>query len=203
MSTDRINFLLDLHTTTANMGLTLLLDRDSPFNLGLAAYLISRNPQVKVLQSESSREKNRLRNICDLGLTLEVGAVAQGILDATLFHQTENLVFDILDYLEKYNQGEEIDRPEEIEIYSHWQTINYPRNDRGEIIAMIHPHLHHRDYHSLKKGEPMFVKFDGTEILYQGRSPVYPVFINESAYWEKNIAMSLTTKKKMRIVVEK
>ena len=196
---DGINFLIDLHSTTSNMGLTLLVDNDCPFNLRLAAYLVSRNSEVRILQTEGSQDKNRLRNICDLSLTIEVGGVAQGILDATLFQKTENLILEILDYLDRYNREIEILDPQELELYAYWQTVNYPRDEEGGIVAMIHPWLQGRDYLPLNEGDPLFVRFDGTEIFYHGQNTVYPVFINESAYWEKNIAMSLTQKKKVSI----
>jgi aspartoacylase len=40
----------------------------------------------------------------------------------------------------------------------------------------------------------MFLTFDGRAIAYQGTSTVYPVFINEAAYYEKGIAMCITQK---------
>ena len=41
--------------------------------------------------------------------------------------------------------------------------------------------------------------FDGQEILYEGTSTVYPIFINEAAYYEKGIAMCLTQKKTVNL----
>ena len=41
-------------------------------------------------------------------------------------------------------------------------------------------------------GEPLFIKIDGTIIRYDGDEKLVPVFINEAAYAEKNIAMSLS-----------
>jgi len=64
----------------------------------------------------------------------------------------------------------------------------------GEIQAMIHPRLQFTDYQPLHPGEPMFLTFEGDEIVYEGKSTVYPVFINEAAYYEKGIAMYLTQK---------
>ena len=45
---------MDLHSTTANMGVTLIVDNDEPFNLQLAAYLSYVNPSVKVYSSGNS-----------------------------------------------------------------------------------------------------------------------------------------------------
>ncbi|MDP8932677.1 MAG: succinylglutamate desuccinylase/aspartoacylase family protein, partial [Cyanobacteriota bacterium] len=43
-------------------------------------------------------------------------------------------------------------------------------------------------------GDPMFLTFDGESVLYEGKSTVYPIFINEAAYYEKGIAMCFTQK---------
>lgn len=44
----------------------------------------------------------------------------------------------------------------------------------------------------LHPGEPIFLSFDGEDIVYEGDSVVYPVFINEAAYYEKGVAMHIT-----------
>ena len=189
------DIVIDLHSTTSNMGLTLILVSLDPFNLRLAAYLTSINPNVKVLYSALKNEINpHLDSICKFGCTLEVGAVANGVLDASLFQQTEALVYAILDYLEACNQGMSPAIKEPLTIYQNAQRIDYPRNELGELQAMIHPQLQFRDYQAIQPGDPMFLTFEGEAIAYEGESTVYPVFINEAAYYEKGIAMYLTEK---------
>jgi aspartoacylase len=58
---------------------------------------------------------------------------------------------------------------------------------------MVHPALQGKDYEPLQNGMPLFLGFDGTETFWQGET-IYPAFINEAAYYEKGIAMSLTRK---------
>ena len=189
------DLIIDLHTTTANMGLTFILDSQHPFNLQLATHLTSVYPNFKVLASGTENQDNSvLRSISKLGFTLELGAVAQGVLDASLFQQTKALVGTILDWVEAYNQGAIISVKNHLTIYEKIQIIDYPRNESGEIQAMIHPQLKFRDYEPLNPGDPMFLNFDGESVLYEGKSTVYPVFINEAAYYEKGIAMYLTQK---------
>lgn len=195
----QVDFLIDLHTTTANMGLTILLSNEHPFNLGLAAYLSSINPSIKVLRTELVPEKNRLRSICPLGITLEVGPIAQGILDAVTFQKSEGLIFNILDYLDKSNQHNLPQAPKDFIIHSSLESVDFPRNECGELAGMIHPHLQGKDYLALNFGDPMFIKFDESIVTYQGEKTVYPVFINESAYQEKGIAMYLTNKQQVTI----
>lgn len=190
-----IDFIIDLHSTTSNMGLTIIpIDRSS-FNIGLAAYLSSINPLVNVYYwQRTGQESPFLRSISQLGCTIEVGPIAQGVLNATLFEQTENLVGAILDYLDAHNQGKSKEIPSTLTLYQCVEMIDYPKTQRGELQAMIHPQLQFRDYQPLLTSAPMFLTFDGQTINYTGQATVHPVFINEAAYYEKNIAMCLTEK---------
>ena len=189
------NLIIDLHSTTSNMGLTFILASQHPFNLQLAAHLTSVYPHLKLLASTTNNQDSPLlRSISSLGGTLEVGAVAQGILDASLFQQTEQVIGTILDCVETYNQGTVAAAKNPLTIYHSIQAIDYPRNEQGEIQAMIHPQLQSRDYEALNPGDPMFLTFDGESVLYEGTSIVYPIFINEAAYYEKGMAMCFTQK---------
>ncbi|MFB2770020.1 aspartoacylase [Pelatocladus sp. BLCC-F211] len=186
-----VNVILDIHSTTANMGLTVI-SNEHPFNLQLVAYLQSVNPLVNVYILPKSIESSSLPSICELGCTIEVGAVAQGVLQADRFVQTEALIETALNYLEQYNQGKIPSFHNTLTFYRHCGTIDYPRNESGELQAMIHPQLQFQDYKPLAPGEPIFLTFTGEAIAYQGDSIVYPVFINEAAYYEKGIAMCIT-----------
>lgn len=195
-----VDMIIDLHSTTANMGLCIILGNMHPFLLQLAADISFCNPLVKVYIHHRNQQSGFLRSLIELGLAIEVGAVAQGILDAELFQQTEQLIYTILDYIEKSNQGKNhLPMQEYLTFYQFLQVIDYPRNKNGEIVAMIHPQLHFQDYQPLNPGDPLFLTFTGVDILYQGESTVYPIFINEAAYYEKKIAMYFTQKCSIKI----
>lgn len=188
-----VDVILDIHSTTANMGLTVITN-EHPFNLQLVAYLQNANPLVNVyILPESGQESSSLPSICQLGCTIEVGAVAQGVLQADRFEQTEALIGSALNYFEQYNRGEILTFDNKLTFYRHSGTIDYPRNEKSEMTAMIHPRLQFQDYQPLTPGEPIFVTFEGEAIAFEGTSTVYPVFINEAAYYEKGIAMCITT----------
>ena len=192
--TTPVDIVIDLHSTTSSMGLTIIMS-DLPFNLLLAAYLSLVKSDVRIyLLTKFLEESNSLTTIAPIGCTIEVGAVAQGTLNAKLFQETEDLLRLILDYVETYNQNQPLKLPESITVYKDLENIDYPRDASGEIMAMIHPQLHNHDYEALHPGDPIFLTFEGKVIYYQGSSTVYPVFINEAAYYEKNIAFSLTEK---------
>ena len=44
----------------------------------------------------------------------------------------------------------------------------------------------------MKENDELFYKFNGETIHFKEKETYVPVFINEAAYMEKNIAMSLT-----------
>jgi succinylglutamate desuccinylase len=190
-----VDLIIDLHSTTANMGLTILPSSKHPFNLRLAAYLCELDPAVRVSCSlQCGQDSPVVRSLSPLGCTIEVGAIAQGVLRADLFHQTEMLVHAILNYVDAFNQGQLLPAPASLTLYQAISTVDYPRNAAGDIQAGIHPQLQFRDYAPLSPGQPMFLNWLGEEITYQQESVVYPVFINEAAYYEKKIAMVLTEK---------
>ncbi|MBE9122990.1 aspartoacylase [Tychonema sp. LEGE 07199] len=194
-TTPQQSLIIDLHSTTSNMGLTFILASQHPFNLQLAAYLTSVYPHLKLLVSATNNyDSPLLRSISQLGGTLEVGAVPQGVLDASLFQQTEQVVGTILDCVESYNQGTMPAATNPLTVYHTIGAIDYPRSEKGEIQAMIHPQLQSRDYQALNPGDPMFLTFEGESVFYEGKSTVYPIFINEAAYYEKGIAMCFTQK---------
>jgi aspartoacylase len=185
--------ILDLHTSTSNMEMTLILGNLHPFNVRLAAYLSTINPRVKIykwIDSESSQ--SALRSLSPLGLSIEVGPVPQGVLDADLYQETEYLIYAALDFIERSNRGEPPTCPSTITLYQGVEIVEFPRDEQGQLTGMIFPDLQYQDYNLLNPGDPMFVTFEGETIAYEGDVTVFPVFINEAAYYEKNIAMCLT-----------
>ncbi len=199
-SQPKADVIIDLHSTTANMGLTILPSSRHPFNLRLAAYLSTLDPLVRVCCGlQCNQDAPMLRSLSPLGCTIEVGAIAQGVINADYLQQTERLVHHILDYLDAVNQGKDLPIPPSLEVYQVIASVDYPRNASGDLQAMIHPHLQFKDYEPLCDGDPMFLTFTGESILYQGENTVYPIFINEAAYYEKKIAMTLTYKQQISL----
>jgi succinylglutamate desuccinylase len=199
-SASRVDVIIDLHSTTANMGMTLLPTSQHPFNLQLMAHLSEQDPSARVcLGLKSSQENPMLRSLVPFGCTIEVGSIAQGVLDAHWFQQTERMIHRILDYLEAINQEKTLTIPASFTAYQSIESIDYPRNTSGELAAMIHPGLQGRDYQPLEPGDPMFLTWAGETICYSGDAIVYPIFINEAAYYEKGIAMTLTKPVDLRI----
>lgn len=198
----QVDLIIDCHSTTANMGITLILGSQQPFLMSLAAFVTALNPAIKIYcwNNDPNRQDSPfLRSLAPLGLTLEVGAIAHGVLDPWLFKQTELTIYAILDYLEAYKLNQLAVSPTELTLYQNIATVDFPRNQAGDISAMIHPDLIAQDYSPLQPGDLMFQTFEDSNISYQGKTTVYPVFIAESSYLEKGIAMCLTHKKEVML----
>ena len=197
---EHVDLIIDLHSSTSQMGLTILPSSTHPFNLRLSAYLSQIHPDVRVCYGlKCNGDDPMLRSLSPLGCTIEVGAVAQGILDADLFAKTELLIYAILDYVAAMNAGTPLPAPDEVTVYKTLTSIDYPRDTAGKLQGMIHPQRQFQDYQPLHPGDPLFVTFMGETIPYTGTTTVYPIFINEAAYYEKGIAMTLTDKQQWQV----
>jgi succinylglutamate desuccinylase len=195
-----VDAILDLHSTTANMGATIIPTSNSIENLRLAAYLQSQDPTAYIYSGlHSGIDSPMLRSLATIGCAIEMGPIAQGVLNAQIFQQAEKLVLAGLDYFEQCNLGQ-VQLPTTITLFQAIDTIDYPRNQNGEITAMIHPDRQGQDYQPMAPGDALFMDLNGNTITYQGDHTVYPTFINEAAYYEKGIAMVITEKQETTIV---
>ncbi|TRY57342.1 hypothetical protein DNTS_024937 [Danionella cerebrum] len=128
--------------------------------------------------------------------SLEVGPQPQGVLRSNVFESMRTIMKHALDFLELFNSGVEFP-PCTVEVFRVQERMDYPRDINGNISAMVHPHLQDCDWEPLNRGDPMFLTFDGRTILYEGTNTVYPTFINEAAYYEKQQAFVTTCREKL------
>lgn len=185
------DFILDLHNTTASTGVCLISEGShNTLNLHLCHYLQLQNPGLpcRLLQYDPpGMETYSLESVSKNGIGLEMGPQPQGVLRADLFSRMRTLVASILDFIELYNQGMAFPAFE-IDIYRNLGKVDFPRTSDGDLAGTVHPQLQDHDFEPLKPGEPIFKLFSGEDVLYEGNSTVYPVFINEAAYYEKHVA---------------
>ena len=197
----KTDLLLDVHNTGSNMGLCLILSARDPFTMKASAVLTQEFDDARIYyQPEERSASPYFGTVAKADVCVEIGPQQHGTLDARLFEQTEKLVKRYLELADEWNQGELQKRsPIQVEVYTQLRDLGYPKAWAGAPIeAMIHPDLLGRDFGELKKGDKLFRTFDGKDILYEGetdgRESVWPIFINEPAYYEKDIVMSLTVK---------
>ncbi|MEO0870186.1 MAG: aspartoacylase [Cyanobacteria bacterium J06642_11] len=187
--------IFDMHTSTSNCGVMLILKNNNLINRQLAAYIQCQITDAKILYTPPIQDdQSYLTSICPYGLTVEIGPVPQGLLRSDRIALTAEVVNHGLDYLHALNEGKPKAVPESIEVFEFKEEVMFPQVDDA-IAGTIHPSLQDRDYEALNYGDPMFECFDGSVLAYEKQETVYPVFINEAAYYYKNVAMALCWKK--------
>ncbi len=85
-----------------------------------------------------------------------------------------------------------------LEVYNHEILVDYPRDELGDITAMVHQDRQDKDYALVEHGSPLFFTLEGDVISYEGE-PLHALFINEAAYYEKGFAMCLARKQTIMI----
>lgn len=199
------DLIIDVHTTTANMGVSIILVQKNSYNLQLAAYIKSRIPDVFIYYIDpeaynGTADHSFLNSLAKYGFSLELGPIANGVIRHDILMLAYETTLACLDFIEQKNKGVERDIENEIDIYEHVSTVEFPLDSEGKIAAMIHADIQDMDYNVLKLGTPIFEKFDGEIIFNSEYEGFFPVFINEAAYYYKNIAFSLTKKRKINIL---
>ncbi|MFQ3229321.1 aspartoacylase [Reinekea sp.] len=192
----RVDFIIDLHTTTANMGMSLIFNTDDPLVVGMAFYVQDQMPGSTLFFDPVDRlEDTFLTSIARLnGFLIEVGAVPQGLLRADVYQATREATRHCLDYLELINQGISPVQPQVREGFRFIEKVKLPENEQGEITAMVHPNLQDQDYQPINPGDPLFMTLDGSTLIYEGDKVVYGAFINEAAYYDAHIGLSFMEK---------
>ncbi|MDR0518038.1 MAG: aspartoacylase [Fibromonadaceae bacterium] len=186
------DLILDIHNTTANMGITLILSSKDQDLVNISACIAKEFAGVRIyLQQESREESPYLGTIAKKDVCIEAGPQAHGTLNSELFFKVEQVVFRFLELIEAWKNGSLPKANGSIELFVEMRNLDYPRDRNGNIAAMVHPALQGRDFCELRTGMPIFMGFDGNEVFWEGET-CYPAFINEAAYYEKGIAMSLT-----------
>lgn len=185
-----VDFLVDLHTTTSNLGKTVITDGKSPLVNKLCAYLVEQIDGLRVIKHENITSV-AMNNIVPMSLTIEIGAVSTSIYDPNAINVTTEIVNKIIEFIELSNCDSAPD-VKGCKAYEPVKTIGYPRDDDGNINAVIHKNLQGKDFQALNYNDPIFELMDGSNELLDVPGRWYPIFINESAYYEKDIAFYLT-----------
>ena len=195
----KYDFIIDMHTTTSNMGVTFIFSDLNKNNLQLASYLSKNNDSLNLYyhppeSKDVDADQPYLNTISPFGLPLEVGPVPNGLLRHDVIEMTEKTVKDTLEFITLLNNDSLPDFPDSLEIFQYIETILFPFDDDGNITAYIHKDLQDKDFCQLKQGDPIFYTVDNKTIYFENEFTMYPVFVNEAAYYYQNIAFSLAKK---------
>lgn len=196
---------IDLHSTTSNMGMTLIINEGDVLMAQGAGYVATKCPNTKCLMHSIPDKGSRpnLSSTAKHGFTIEVGPVPQGLLRHDAVLKTECALHGLLEFLQRYNSGEDVlgelqeaypsgkvptfrtapaMRPGEMSGKISWPSD--PDNPNFPTL-MIHESLQDRDYEILRKGDPIFVAMDGSVVRYDGShgDEVNVIFVNEAGYY--------------------
>jgi aspartoacylase len=186
-------FVIDIHSTTASMGNTVIITRLHPLNLRIAAELVSKLPETRVILSPDPQRKY-LVSQSDFGLIIEVGPVSNGVLEPKALLATKAILTETLRGLATPSSLTKT----ALEIYEESEDIYYPVNESGELTAYIHPELQGRDFNPLNGEYLAFKTFEGKDVKRVASETLYPIFINEAAYYPTKLAFTLCRKKSVQ-----
>jgi aspartoacylase len=206
---------LDLHSTTSAMGNSLVVYGRRPTDLALAAAIQARLGLPVYLHEADPQQSGFLVERWPCGLVIEVGPVPQGVIQAPICRQTRLALEAALAGLADARAGR-LRLPRHLLVHRHLGSLDLPRAQDGPPLACIHPWLQHRDWHPVSPDDPVFLDRSGRtlslalalESADRSTAPlapptpdsepgdVVPVFINEAAYGEKGIALSLTRRER-------
>lgn len=187
---------LDLHSTTAAMGNSLVVYGRRPADLALAAGLQQRLGLPIYLHEQDLAQTGYLVERWPCGLVVEVGPVPQGVIQSTICRQSQLALEAALEVLAEARSGA-LRQPAGLVVHRHLGSLDLPRHGDGSPAAVVHPQRQGRDWQPIEAGDPLFLTAEGATIPFhpsadQGDGPLWAVFINEAAYGEKGIALSLT-----------
>ena len=103
----KTDFIIDLHTTCANMGVSIILVNDNIYNFKMAAYIKSKIPNCNIyyIPVETYAEHNFLNTLSPYGFALEVGPIPNGVVRHDIFNQTSNTIDVALEFINMTNSG--------------------------------------------------------------------------------------------------
>ncbi len=182
---------IDFHSTTSSMGNSLVIYGRRPADLALAALIQFRLGLPIYLHEGDSSQTGFLVESWPCGLVVEIGPVPQSVLDARVIEKTRLTLEITMDLLREVLSNS-ISYPNNLVVHRHLESLDYPRDNNGVLKAFLHKTCQGHDWKPLEYGTPIFLLSDGEIIRFEREDRPVPVFINEAAYAEKNIAMSLT-----------
>ncbi|ACI65575.1 predicted protein [Phaeodactylum tricornutum CCAP 1055/1] len=206
----KTDVIVDLHSTTSNMGLTLIIAEGDSLMAAAAAYVLlkcggeARGARCLMHSHPSRESRPNLSSAARHGFTIEVGPVPQGILRHDAVERTQQAVAALLEFLQLHNQDRTRLLQNLRQAYDNKKVPCFrsaPARRPGEMsgkitwpcdsenvnfpAVMVHKDLQDRDFHEIQTGDPLFVDLKGKTIPYTGShgSPVYLMFVNEGGYY--------------------
>jgi len=193
-------FVIDLHTTTSNMGITYILSKTDQLSKEMAFRMQRGQAGEFVLESKLlDKQAHFVNSIADHGLMIEVGPVAQNYYCTKNIEKTWQTLNRLLQLIDERNKDSLLPMRGNLNYFKEVSYVDFPRDEQGEILYLIHPNLISRDFQMIKPDDPIFYRLDGSILSCTEAENLYPVFINEAAYYEKQMAMMLCERRNYKL----
>lgn len=207
------DFIIDLHTSTANMGVTFCLTPADSLAFRCAAYVQQQMPGERVfLLIEGATEgatavanmtgAGAVSTVGKHGFEIEVGPTPQGLLHDPSIQLMRTAIQHSLDYLEGASNGAAPVVPRHVLAYCDCGKIPWEVDGDDFPTACTHAALQDRDFQPIKRGEPVLRHRDGSEMRYEGEDGLVGVFINEAAYYSKASGLGIGLARPMSVDTE-
>mmetsp|Transcript_5286 Transcript_5286/g.11499 ORF Transcript_5286/g.11499 Transcript_5286/m.11499 type:complete len:408 (+) Transcript_5286:175-1398(+) len=204
------DLVVDLHSTTSNMGTTIIIPEGDVIMARAAAYVLhecgGEEGETRILMHSIPKREHRpnLSSAARHGFTIEVGPVPQGVLRHDAVENTQRALAALFNFLQKFNDDEDAVKAELDEIFPSGHVpcfrsalAKLPGQMSGKIIwpsdpdnpnfpgVLVHKSLQDQDFIRIRKGDPLFVDLGGGIIPYDGShgDEVHLIFVNEGGYY--------------------
>uniref|UniRef100_A0A673JWX5 N-acyl-aromatic-L-amino acid amidohydrolase n=1 Tax=Sinocyclocheilus rhinocerous TaxID=307959 RepID=A0A673JWX5_9TELE len=195
-SMQAVDLLCDLHNTTANTGLCLITYSDRDW---ICLHICKHLKHVQFPYMLDICYAKAYLCPTSVSISMEIGPQPHGVVRSVIFSAMQEGVQLMMDWICQFNSGTLFEGGW-VDVYTMVKNIDYPRDSETHVItAAVHPDLQDRDFCLLHPGDPMFLCFSGETLRYRGKEALYPFFINEGAYYEKGVALSLARKRRVQI----
>jgi len=128
---DEFDVAIDLHSTTSNMGITLIINEGDHLMTQAAAFVATHcqpEHEVRILMHSIPERENRstLSSAAKHGFTIEVGPVPQGILRHDAVQKTDAAMHGVLEFLQRIHNREEDTSVGVRDEMRRWSSEAYP-----------------------------------------------------------------------------
>ena len=147
---DPCQIAIDLHTTTASMGTSIVMYGRRKKDFCLAALLQNKFGLPIYLHEKDQKQTGFLVEAWPCGLVIEIGSVAQNFYDPKIINRFHIILSSLREEINKLKNNL-ITLPETLIVYVHKGSIDYPRGKNGVSNSLIHPERKNQDWKPIKK----------------------------------------------------
>ena len=118
-------------------------------------------------------------------MIFELGPVANNVVRYDHFDLCCRMIGELLDW----NENNACD----LDAMVHYKTFDDCVVPPGYFV---HPDREGRDFVAIETGDPLFINATGEVIAYEQEETVFPLFVNEAAYQNDRLGMTLARKRR-------